>query len=239
MLRAIELLGPAAELPWSSFARAAAHFEDLAEALEDGEMVRASELLDEMEQLHPGTAFALFHRATIARNEGRAEDAIALYKEAVAKTPRSADVWNNLGVTLAFANRRDEAIRAFREALASSPNNRLALEGLAQLRVLVKLLRSADDPNSAVFADIPTFRKITMEQIGALTGDCDQLVAFGEQLLRDGIVPEIGLQALEKAYELRRSDARTALALAAAYQQSGKLDRARETVLRLTEEHPK
>ena len=238
LLQAIELLGAEAIEPWQSFGRAGAYFEDLAEALEDGEIVRARELLEEIERLHPGTSFVLFHQAYIARSEGRNDAAIALYQQAAQKAPAVPEIWNNLGVVLAMAARRDEAITAFRKALQCAPNDRVALEGLAQLRVLVKLLRKADDPESALFVDIPTFRRMTSEQIPALAQQPDQLVAFGEQLLQDGIVPDVGVLALEKAHALQPQHPRTLLTLTAAYRRSGAYEKARQTVTRYTELYP-
>jgi hypothetical protein len=61
-VRAIELLGPDAGEPWNSFRLAAASFDELAEALEDGEHPRAEELLAEVDRVCPGTSFVAFHR---------------------------------------------------------------------------------------------------------------------------------------------------------------------------------
>lgn len=238
LVRAIGLLGSESGDPWRSFGNAAAHFEELAEALEDGELGRGRELLEEIDRLHPGTSFVLFHQAYLARNEGRDEEAIMLYRRAAAKTPAIVEIWDNLGVVLAFAGQREEAITAFGKALELQPKDRVALEGLAQLRVVVKLLRKADDPNSAVFADIPTFRRMTTEQIPALSQDPDQLIAFGEQLLRDGLVPDVGIIAVEKARELRPQHPRTLLTLTTAYRQSGQHAKAREIIVQHTTAYP-
>jgi tetratricopeptide (TPR) repeat protein len=238
LLRAIDALGPEVIGPWSTFARAATHFEELAEALEDAEIVRSRELLDEIEKTHPGTSFVIFHQAFIARHEGRTEDAVELYKSAAARTPGVAEIWNNLGVMLAFAGQREDAINAFKRALQCAPNDRMALEGLAQLRVLVKLVRKQNDAESPVFVDVPTFRRMTTEQIPALAREPEQLVAFGEQLLRDGIVPDVGLAALEKAHQLKPDDSRISLALAAAFRSAAQHENARTLLLRHTQEHP-
>jgi tetratricopeptide (TPR) repeat protein len=64
------------------------------------------------------------------------------------------------------------------------------------------------------------------------------LVAFGEQLLRENLVPEVGLMALEKARALRTQHPRTLLALTAAYRQCGEHEKARSTVMQYTEAHP-
>lgn len=238
LLDAIDLLGPDAGEPWIAFGRAARHFEDLAEAMEDAEMVRAGALLEAMEREHPGTSFVRFHRGSVARAEGRSEDAIALYREAAAITPQIREIWDNLGIVLALLGRRDEAIDAFRKALGILPNDRVALEGLAQLRVLVKLMRDANDQNSAMYVDIPQFRQMAASQIQGLSGNHDQLMVYGEQLMRDGLATDVGLQALERALELQPQNPRTLLAVSAGYRVTGNNDKAKATALKVTEMHP-
>ena len=237
LLRAIELMGAEASPPWKSFAAAATIFDDLTEALEDVEIGRARELLDEVERLHPGTAFSLFHQAFVARHEARHEDAIDLYQAAAAKVPRLAPIWNNLGVVLALVGRRDDAIRAFHKALDCAPNDPTALEGLTQLRVLIKL-RQAQDGNQVAYVDVPTFRRMASEQLAPLARDPEQLLAFAEQLLRDGFVPDVGLRALQAAAELRPADRRTLLLLGAAYRAVGEPQQARDVFHRCTQAHP-
>jgi len=165
MLRAIKSLGSEAVEPWISFSKAAVHLEDLAEAIEDSDLVQVNGILDEFESAHPGTAFVLFHRGNLARLEGREDDAAKLFREALERAPRSAPIWNNLGVLHAMKGERDEAIAAFHKTLEAMPQDRTALEGLAQLRALVKLLRNPQDPNSATYVDLPTFDKIVASQL--------------------------------------------------------------------------
>jgi len=83
MLRAIKSLGSEAVEPWISFSKAAVHLEDLAEAIEDSDLVQVSGILNQFESEHPGTAFALFHRGNLARLEGREDDAAKLFREAL------------------------------------------------------------------------------------------------------------------------------------------------------------
>jgi len=240
LLRAIEGMGAEAGQPWRDFSLAAVHFEELGDALEDGEVVRARELLAEVERLHPGTAFVQFHQGLVARQEGREEDAIRLYRAAAEKTPRIAAIWNNLGVMLTIRGEKDEAIVAFRRALELSPNDPMALEGLAQLRVIVKLVPQTQggEQRPPMYVDVPKFRQMTREQAGQLAARPDELLAFAEQLLRDGIVPDVGLSALEQASSLRPEHPRTLLALTAAYRQAGELAKARATITRLTTLQP-
>jgi tetratricopeptide (TPR) repeat protein len=239
LLRAIEALGESAAEPFKSFLQAATNFEDLSEALEDNEIGRASTLLDELEQVYPGTSFSLYHRGLIARNEGRNDEALKLYEKASEQTPRIGAIWNNIGAIHAAQGHRDEAIAAFHKALGISRSDAVALEGLAQLRYLVRL--QADDPqnpNAVAYVDIPTFRKMTSQQLPQIATQPDQLVAFGEQLMREGMVPDVGLQALELAAQARPDHPRTLLALAAAYRVLNQHDKAKATNLRYTELNP-
>ena len=239
LLRAIELLGPEAGEPWTAFHRASGKLEELAEALEDTEIRRAAGLLEEFEAIHPGTAFALFHRAYIARHEGREDDAITFYRGAAEKCPAIGAIWNNLGTLHALRGQRDEAIAAFRRALACKANDPMALEGLAQLRELVKVQQAdPEHPNAVLYVDHATFAQMAGQQIAALATQPDALLALGEQLLRDGIATEAGVRALEGAAAARPDHPRTLLALGAAYRVAGAHDKSRAVLLRLTELHP-
>ncbi len=239
LLNAIDLLGPDAGAPWTTFRAATETLEDLTEAMEDGEIARASELLDKVDEIHPGTAFVLYHKAVIARQQGRDADALQGYHAAAERAPKVGAIWNNMGAIQAFGGQRDEAIASFKKALAMNGQDAMALEGLAQLRELVRL--QANDPNNpkaVAYVDIPTFRRLTSEQIPQIAQNPDNLVTFGEQLLRDGLVPEVGLAALEHAAQLRPDHARTLLPLAAAYRLTGQHDKARATMIRFTEMEP-
>ena len=238
LLRAIESMGPEAADPWKSFHRGSQHLDDFAEALESSEIVRAYESLDAFDEAHPGTAFALFHRGSLARLEGQDAEAVSFFKAAGEKTPNAAAIWNSLGVVEGMRGERDAAVAAFRKALAIAPQDKTALEGLAQSRELVKLLRNANDPNSAIYMDLPNFRQMAAKQIQQLANNPDQSLNYGEQLLREGFAPDEGLQALKQAYALRPADPRTVFALTAGYRAKGDLEAARATIAPYTEQHP-
>src|SRR3954465_1791705 len=108
LLTAIELMGDEATDPWKSFLAAAEYHEKLGDALEDREMEAAIAALDEIDRIHPGTAFALFHRAQIARAGGDDEQAIAFYEEAVKKAPQVGPSWGNLGSLRALRGEKEE-----------------------------------------------------------------------------------------------------------------------------------
>jgi predicted Zn-dependent protease len=238
LLNAIEDLGPEAGSPWTNFFQAAEHFDDLAEALEDNEFPTAQGLLDEIERVHPGTTFVQFHRAHVARHDGRVEEAIALYRAVAQRMPQSGIVWLNLGATLAAEGRREEAVAAYLQAVRLNKNDTHALDGLASLRAAVKVQRDPKDPKSVAYLDLPTFGRMALRQIPQLAQNPDHLQAFGEQLLRDGFAPQVAVQALERCRELRPDDPRTLMALAAAYRQAGRPQEARGIAVRFTETRP-
>jgi tetratricopeptide (TPR) repeat protein len=241
LLRGIELLeenDPAAAAPWIAFAEAAASIQELNEALEDSEYVQAAELLGKIDAAHPGSPFALFHRAFLERQNGRDAEALALYQQAAQKAPRLGFIWSHLGGMLAEAGRRDEAIAAFKNALQANNTDQVALEGLVQLKAAVKVFKDPKDPKSVVYLPMEQYQGIAAQQIEALASDPEQLAGFGEFQLREGHTPEIGVKALEKALEIRPNHARTMVSLGAGYRMLGQFDRAIETLHRVTELEP-
>jgi tetratricopeptide (TPR) repeat protein len=238
LLDAIEAMGADAEEPWGGFLKASAQLDEFGEAIQNSEIVRAYELLESFETQFPDTAFALYHRGSLARLEGDDEGAIELLTAAGEKAPRGVAIWNSLGVVQAVLGNREQAAAEFRKALALAPQDATALEGLTQLREVVKLLRKADDPSSAIFMDLPTFGQMAARQIQQIGSDHAQLLNYGEQLLKEGFAPEAGLEALRKAYALQPNDPRSVFALTAAYRLQEKLDEARTTIAQYTEAHP-
>ena len=238
LLDAIESMGPDAPEPWGRFLKASEHLDEFGEAVQNSEIVRAYELIEQFDELFPDTAFALYHRGSLARLEGDDEGAIELFQQAAEKSPRGVAIWNSIGVVQATRGERDAAVAAFKKALAVSPQDRTALDGLVQMRRMVKMLRNAKDPNSAFYMDLPTFNQMAMRQVQQLINDPDQLLNYGEQLLRDGYAPEAGLAALQRAHTMKPGDPRAVFALTSAYRVQGKLEEARATIRQYTEQHP-
>ncbi|MEQ1851903.1 MAG: tetratricopeptide repeat protein [Chthoniobacteraceae bacterium] len=241
LIRGVEAcMGSEPELigPWRGFLSAAQHFGGMTEALEDQEYARASELLSEIEKDYPGSPYGLFHRAYVHRQSGNDEEAVRLYADAAQKAPGVGFIWNNLGTMLAENGNPQQAVQAFMNAVRINPNDRVALESLAQLKAVVKMLRDQNDPNSVVFVPVDQFRQMAGAQIEALSKNPDQLMQFGEAMIRDGIVPDIGVKALEKADEVRPNHPRTIIALGAGYRVTGEFDKARQVLARFNELQP-
>jgi tetratricopeptide (TPR) repeat protein len=233
LVRAIEMLGSDAGDPWTSFRLASINFDELAECLEDGEFPRAKELLDEVERLHPGTAFVAFHRGVIARQDARFAEALGFYEAAAQLTPGIGVIWLHIGTLLAQEGRREEAIAALNHAVKCNPQDGNALEALAALRAAVKLLRDPKDPQSAVYVSVPQFQQMAAQQLQQIRDNPDGLLEFAEFQLRNGFAPELGVQAIERARDLRPEDPRTLAALSNAYRVTGRHADARAIADRL------
>jgi tetratricopeptide (TPR) repeat protein len=238
MLDAIEAMGAEAGEPWTTFLKASERLDEFGEAVQNSEIVRAYEFLEEFDEQFPGTAFALYHRGSLARLEGDDEGAVELFEQAAEKAPRGVAIWNSIGVVQATRDEKDAAVVAFKKALAVSPQDRTALDGLVQLREMVKLLRNAKDPNSAFYMDIPTFGQMALRQVQQLVNKPDELLNYGEQLLRDGYAPDAGLAALQRAHSLRPDDPRSVFALTQALRVKEKLDEAQAVIAGFTEKQP-
>ncbi len=224
--------------PWRGFLAASQSFQEMTEALEDQEYARASELLAEIEKSHSGSPYGLFHQAYIHRQSGNDQEAVRLYAEAAQKAPGVPFIWNNLGAMLAENGQREQAVQAFLNAVRANQNDQVALESLVQLRAAVKLLRDQKDPNSAVYVPVDQFREMAAGQIDQLSANMDQLVGFGEQMVREGLVPDVGVKALEKADSLRPNDPRITAALGAGYRLLGEHDKSKAAFEKFTTLRP-
>src|SRR6266436_278148 len=72
-------------------------------------------------QLEPGSADLLGHRAYLTRTLGRVDEAIELYKQAIARDPLRANFHLALGYELYFVGRYEEARAALRKAQELNP----------------------------------------------------------------------------------------------------------------------
>ena len=212
-----------------SFDRASVHLEDLAEAIEDSDIVQVSQLLDGFEREHPGTAFALFHRGNLARLEGREADATKLFREAIEKAPRSAPVWNNLGVLLAMrgGERERGGRRISQDASDPGRHDRTALEEPYPASRPGEAASGSEGPKFRHLCGSAHFLKRWRRgSFSSCRSDPDQLLNYGEQLLRDGLAGNLGFQAIQRAHQLRPDHRRIVFALTAANRLGGKIDEA-------------
>jgi tetratricopeptide (TPR) repeat protein len=229
---------PAIVGPWSGFLAASEHFQEMTEALEDQEYARASELITAIDRSHPGSPYGLFHQAYVHRQSGNDQEAVRLYSEASQKAPGVPFIWNNLGAMLAENGERDQAVAAFMNAVNINQNDSVALESLVQLKAAVKMLRDQKDPNSAVFVPVAQFREMATGQIEQIAANLDQLIGFGEQMVRDGFIPDVGVKALEKADAQRPNDPRILAALGTGYRLTGAFEQSKAVFEKFTQARP-
>jgi tetratricopeptide (TPR) repeat protein len=238
LLEAIDRLQPPSE-PWSGFRAATGLFEELSEALEEGEIVRTQRLLEEIERLHPGSAFVQFQHANLARLRGEDASAAKLLETAIEKAPQAAPLWSALGNARLQVGDEAGAVSAFKKALESNGNDQGALSGLTQLRQLVRLMRQTEDgqadPNAVAYVEMETFRGMISGQIESMAEDPDQLVALADQLMRDGLLLDVVISALEKSLEARPNHERTIMLLASACRAAERHADALALVQRFTE----
>jgi Flp pilus assembly protein TadD len=116
------------------------YLRDVETAMRGGDQARAMQLSEEATRAeieHPNLLVLASYRVL---DRGAADEALAMLMRARELAPRSVDVLNALGLTLARLNRQREAIAAYDAALRQSPaiamihfNKACALEDLSEL----------------------------------------------------------------------------------------------------------
>jgi tetratricopeptide (TPR) repeat protein len=75
----------------------------------------------------------LFNQAVDCVAEGRLDDAIAKYREAIAAEPSYADAWEGLSMALADQEQWDEAIEAAKKVAELTPQEQLAYTNVSRI----------------------------------------------------------------------------------------------------------
>ena len=83
----------------------------------EGRLADARASLDEAERRRPGWGKTAFFRATVAKDEGRLDDAQRDLKSVLEKFPLDRVAWNNLGLVEWLAGRFPDAVAAYRKVL--------------------------------------------------------------------------------------------------------------------------
>lgn len=110
--------------------------------LQRGLPTEAIALLERALVRRPRHDGALYNLGIARQNTGAHDDAIRCFEQLAARTP-SADVWNNLGVSLQALDRLEEARETFRKALTRDAAHLLANTNLACV------LNALDEPLEA------------------------------------------------------------------------------------------
>ena len=103
-------------------------------ARELGRFDEAGEYLDQAVRFDPRDTAAIDHLALIRFEQRRYEDALGLYRRLAEIEPDSAQTHANLGATLYYLNRVDEAVASYEHALALDPSLESARAALEQVR---------------------------------------------------------------------------------------------------------
>lgn len=73
---------------------------------------------------------ATFNKAIAAHQQGRLDDAIAAFREAIALNPTEAITYNNLGAVLKTQGKAAEAVEVLQKAIALDPKGAMAYSNL-------------------------------------------------------------------------------------------------------------
>jgi Tfp pilus assembly protein PilF len=131
----------------------------------EGRLADAKTSLAEAEQRRPGWGKTAFFRATVAKDEGRLDDAERDLKAVLEKFPLDRVAWNNLGLVHWLAGRFPEAVAAYGKTLAIDP------EDLNAHYNLMRVYRAMGDRKNADLQDAAYRKYKDDESIRAIAGD--------------------------------------------------------------------
>ena len=131
----------------------------------EGRLADAKASLAEAERRRPGWGKTAFFRATVAKDEGRLEDAEKDLKAVLEKFPLDRVAWNNLGSVYWLAGKFPDALSAYARTLAIDP------EDLNAHYNRMRVYRAMGDKKNAALADAAYRKYKDDETIRAIAGD--------------------------------------------------------------------
>jgi hypothetical protein len=131
----------------------------------EGRLSDAKASLAEAEKRRPGWGKTAFFRATVAKDEGRLDEAERDLKAVLEKFPLDRVAWNALGLVYWLAGRFPDAIAAYGKTLEIDP------EDLNAHYNLMRVYRAAGDRGNAELHDAAYRRYKDDESIRAIAGD--------------------------------------------------------------------
>jgi cytochrome c-type biogenesis protein CcmH/NrfG len=108
------------------------------------DMARVKQLTDKIKQ-NPKDFDSIVELANTNFDQKNYDDAINLYKKALAIRPDALNVRTDMGTAMFYLNKYDDAIATFQEVLKTDPNNAQALFNLG-----VAMLHGKNDPKRAL-----------------------------------------------------------------------------------------
>jgi len=146
-------------------------YPELRAALSANRLEQAGELCRELLEAFPDAVELLTLSGALARQQGKPEQALALFSRAAALDPGTPELHNNLGVTLQDLGRHQEAVSCYQRALALRPAYCEASCNLANtLRSLGRSLEAIEQYRSAIAAD-PQYPEAHYNLGNALRGE--------------------------------------------------------------------
>jgi hypothetical protein len=131
----------------------------------EGRLSDAKASLAEAEKRRPGWGKTAFFRATVAKDEGRLDDARRDLDAVLARFPLDRVAWNNLGLVEWLAGRFPQAVAAYEKVLA------IDSEDLNAHYNLMRAYRAMGDRAKAAYHDAEYRRFKDDETIRAIAGD--------------------------------------------------------------------
>ena len=131
----------------------------------EGRLADAKASLAEAEKRRPGWGKTAFFRATVAKDEGRLDDAEKDLKAVLEKFPIDRVAWNNLGLVYWLAGKFPEAVAAYGRTLSIDP------EDLNAHYNLMRVYRAMGDRRNADLEDALYRRYKDDESIRAIAGE--------------------------------------------------------------------
>jgi tetratricopeptide (TPR) repeat protein len=186
---------------WAALEEFCDRGDELSGMLEKGETEEAIAMLDEMEELRPGTGYCPFNKAFLLRSGKDIEGALACSIEATKRAPGVEWIWMQRAQLHVELNQEAEAITCYRKALGILPKHQQALDGLSKLGALHKLEMVYPDGTIRVAYYTPEdFRKKMAADIANAPLTDPNLRSCVEQMLKyeQGHKADIALLALDR-----------------------------------------
>jgi tetratricopeptide (TPR) repeat protein len=179
-----------------------------------------------VEVLSPGVVASELGRLALV--VGEPEHAERVFRAALRAAPELPEAHAGLGTALRFQERWEEAAPQDREALRCGPDD--AWTHLDYAEFLLERARRSEDP--AERAERLREARHHLARSWKLAPDVPETYAmYGASYLLPGEDPAAGVEALERAHRLLRSEPSTALLLAALYRRLERPDDARSLVM--------